>query len=108
MKRLLMAAVCSLILAGCSGQGPEATTAAETVLAAEKSESTEAAVSTQTGESTEAETAEETEKLVEFGSMYFTDDDSEIKPGKAVSKYFASGADFDRVEFYLTGYRDKQ
>lgn len=36
MKRLLMAAVCSLILAGCSGQGPEATTAAETVLAEEK------------------------------------------------------------------------
>lgn len=41
--------------------------------------------------------------LVSFESTYFTDDDSEIKPGKTISKQMNSYEDFERIEFYLTG-----
>lgn len=47
------------------------------------------------------------DELVEFDTMYFTDDDCEIKPGKTISEQFNSYKDFDRVEFYLSGIRDK-
>lgn len=43
------------------------------------------------------------EKLVDYDSTYFTDDDSELKPGATISKQMTSYKDFDRVEFYLTG-----
>jgi len=43
------------------------------------------------------------EELVDFDSTYFTDDDSELKPGATISKQITSYKDFDRVEFYLTG-----
>lgn len=43
--------------------------------------------------------------LVGFESTYFTDDDSEIKPGKTISKQMSSYKEFDRIEFYLTGRR---
>lgn len=42
-------------------------------------------------------------KLVEYESAYFTDDDSEIKPGKTISKQITSYEEFDTIEFYLTG-----
>ena len=45
------------------------------------------------------------EKLVGFNNTYFTDDDSEIKPGKTISKQLRAYEDFDRMEFYLTGRR---
>lgn len=45
------------------------------------------------------------DKLVEYSSTYFTDDDSEIKPGDTISKQMDSYEDFDRIEFYLTGRR---
>jgi len=40
-------------------------------------------------------------KLVEY--EYFTDDDSEIKPGKTISKQLTAYEEFDTIEFYLTG-----
>ena len=43
------------------------------------------------------------EEFVGYKSTYFTDDDSEIKPGKTVSKQMTTYEDFDRIEFYLTG-----
>lgn len=42
-------------------------------------------------------------ELVEFDSIYFTDDDSEIKAGKTISKQITAYKDFDTIEFYLTG-----
>lgn len=44
-------------------------------------------------------------KIVGFESSYFTDDDSEIKPGKTIFKQFNCYEEFDDVEFYLTGRR---
>lgn len=44
-------------------------------------------------------------RLVDYDWTYFTDDASEIKPGKTISKQFRSFENFDRVEFYLTGRR---
>lgn len=44
-------------------------------------------------------------ELVSFESVYFTDDDSEIKPGKTISKQVTSNKEFDNIEFYLTGRR---
>lgn len=44
-------------------------------------------------------------KLVYEDSAYFTDDDSEIKPQKTISKQINSYKEFDRVEIYLTGRR---
>lgn len=43
------------------------------------------------------------DKLAGYESTYFTDDDSQIKPGKTISKQMKSFEDFDRIEFYLTG-----
>lgn len=45
------------------------------------------------------------DELVEYESAYFTDDDSELKPGETISKQLKSYEDFDRIEFYLTGRR---
>lgn len=45
------------------------------------------------------------DELVEFTSTYFTDDDSEIKPGATISKQMDAYNGFDRIEFYLTGSR---
>lgn len=45
------------------------------------------------------------QELVDWESAYFTDDDSEIKPGKTISKQINTYKDFDRMEFYLTGRR---
>lgn len=42
-------------------------------------------------------------QLVGYESTYFTDDDSQIKPGKTISKQMTAYEDFDRIEFYLTG-----
>ena len=47
------------------------------------------------------------EKLVGYNSAYFTDDDSELKPGATISKQIDCYEDFDRIEFYLTGRRSK-
>lgn len=41
--------------------------------------------------------------LVSYESMYFTDDDSELKPGATISKQLTSYEDFDTIQFYLTG-----
>lgn len=43
------------------------------------------------------------EELVGYESTYFTDDDSEIKPGQTISKQLSSYKNFDRIEFYVTG-----
>lgn len=43
------------------------------------------------------------DELVGYDSTYFTDDDSEIKPGETISNQINSYEDFDRLEFYLTG-----
>lgn len=45
------------------------------------------------------------DELVEYEDVYFTDDDSELKPGKTISKQMKSYAEFDRIEFYMTGRR---
>lgn len=42
-------------------------------------------------------------QLVDYNSTYFTDDDSEIKPGQTISQQMTSYESFDRIEFYLTG-----
>ena len=47
------------------------------------------------------------DELVYFDSVYFTDDDSEIKPGETISKQMDCYDDFDRIEFYLTGRRSE-
>lgn len=44
-------------------------------------------------------------KLVEYDTAYFTDDDSELKPGATITKQFNAYEKFDKVEFYLTGRR---
>ena len=42
-------------------------------------------------------------ELVGYERTYFTDDNSEIKAGKTISKQMDSREDFDTIEFYLTG-----
>ena len=42
---------------------------------------------------------------VDWDYTYFTDDDSELKPGKSISKQLNCSETFDRVEFYLDGIR---
>lgn len=42
-------------------------------------------------------------ELVGYESTYFTDNDSEIKPGKTISKQMTCYENFDTIEFYLTG-----
>lgn len=46
------------------------------------------------------------DNLVDCQSTYFTDDDSEIKPGATISEQITAYEDYDRIEFYLTGRRD--
>lgn len=41
--------------------------------------------------------------LVNYEIAYFTDDDSELKPGKTISKQLNCNKDFDSIEFYLSG-----
>ena len=41
--------------------------------------------------------------LVDYDWTYFVDNDSEIKPGKTISKQMNCYEDFDRIEFYVTG-----
>ena len=41
--------------------------------------------------------------VVEYGSIYITDGDSEIKPGATLSKQITSYEPFDTVEVYFTG-----
>lgn len=43
------------------------------------------------------------EKVVGFDSAYFTDDDSQIKPGKSVTKELSCYNKYDSVQFYFTG-----
>ena len=45
------------------------------------------------------------DELIGYDSAYFTDDDSEIKPEKTISKQLTYSKNFDRIEFYLTGRR---
>lgn len=45
------------------------------------------------------------DSLVECESTYFTDDDSELKPGETISEQITAYEPFDRIEFYLTGRR---
>ena len=42
-------------------------------------------------------------ELVDYDIAYFTDNNSEIKPQKTISKQLNSYEDFDSIEFYLTG-----
>ena len=42
-------------------------------------------------------------KVVGVDSVYLTDDDSELKPGKSISEQLSVYEDFDDVEVYLTG-----
>ncbi len=44
-------------------------------------------------------------ELVDYEYSYFTDGDSEIKPGDTISNQFNTSKDFDTIEFYLTGER---
>lgn len=44
-------------------------------------------------------------KLVGYDDAYFTDDESEIKPGATITKQLTSYENFDKIEFYLTGRR---
>lgn len=44
-------------------------------------------------------------ELVEYESAYFTDDDSELKPGRTISKQITADEKFDAMEFYLIGRR---
>lgn len=46
-------------------------------------------------------------ELVSYESTYFTDDDSELKPGKTISKQLTAYEEFDKIEFYLTGRKSK-
>jgi len=43
--------------------------------------------------------------IVGFDQNYFTDDDSEIKPGKTIKEEMHCYEDFDSVKVYLAGYR---
>lgn len=42
-------------------------------------------------------------EIVDWERNYFTDDDSEIKPGDTINQQFNCRKTFDRVEFYLNG-----
>lgn len=42
-------------------------------------------------------------EIVDWERNYFTDDDSEIKPGDTINQQFNCRKAFDRVEFYLNG-----
>jgi len=46
------------------------------------------------------------EKVVGFDSDYFTDDDSELKPGKTITAELDCYEDYDSVLFFFTGRSD--
>lgn len=46
-------------------------------------------------------------QVVEYSSAYFVDDDSELKPGKTVTKELSCYEDYDSVKFFVTGRRYK-
>lgn len=46
-------------------------------------------------------------KVVDYDWTYFVDGDSEIKPSKTISKQMDTYEDFDKIEFYLDGRKDK-
>ncbi len=45
------------------------------------------------------------DELVDYEDSYFTDDDSEIKPGDTISNQLTTYEDYDSIEFYLDGRR---
>ena len=47
----------------------------------------------------------EGDTLVDFEDAYFTDDDSEIKPGKTITKELECSKNYDSVKIYFTGRR---
>ena len=47
----------------------------------------------------------EGDTLVDFDDAYFTDDDSEIKPGKTITKELECSKNYDSVKIYFTGRR---
>ena len=47
----------------------------------------------------------EGDTLVDFDDAYFTDDDSEIKPGKTITKELNCSQNYDSVKIYFTGRR---
>lgn len=47
------------------------------------------------------------DKPVALSSSYFTDDDSELKPGNTITKELDCYEDYTSVRFFLTGRRDK-
>jgi len=42
-------------------------------------------------------------KVVDHDSAYFTDNDSEIKPGKSIMKELSTREDYDSYELYFDG-----
>ncbi len=44
-------------------------------------------------------------EMVDYEYSYFTDDDSEIKPGDTISKQLSTNKEFDTMEFYMIGRR---
>lgn len=46
-------------------------------------------------------------EVVGFESNYFTDDDSELKPGKTITKEMDCYEDYTSVRFFFTGRRDR-
>ena len=44
-------------------------------------------------------------KIVGHGWTYFTDDDSELKPGKTISEQMTNYEEFDSIKFFLNGRR---
>ena len=47
----------------------------------------------------------EGDTLVDFDDAYFTDDDSEIKPGKTITKELECSKNYDSIKIYFTGRR---
>lgn len=46
------------------------------------------------------------DKPVDFNTEYFTDDDSELKPGKTITEEIDCYEDYTSVRFFITGRRD--
>lgn len=46
------------------------------------------------------------DEVVDFESAYFTDDDSELKPGKTITEELNCYEEYTSVRFFLTGRRD--
>ena len=47
------------------------------------------------------------DQLVDYQSVYFTNDNSELNPGETISEQMTAYEDFDRIEFYMTGRASK-